>query len=139
LQWPVMLCAFGCCVPGYMPLAHRIVSIAIWAQYFRDRAAGIIKVSLVSCKSFLVHHVSDPGLVWIQSRQQTCASRTASGRVVELGEPKSVFSKRVEIRSFDFAAVATQVGDPHVVAEDDHEIRLRWLLRLSKLAGAKTC
>ncbi len=46
----------------------------------------------------------------------------AAGGVVELGEAETVFGQLVEVRGVDFAAEATEVGESHVVGQDDDDV-----------------
>jgi hypothetical protein len=61
----------------------------------------------------------------IQSRQHTRASRTATGRIVELSESNTSLSQLIQVRSFDFAPIALEIRVAHVVGKNVNDVWLR--------------
>jgi hypothetical protein len=64
-------------------------------------------------------------LVGVEAGQQGGAGGTAACSVVELGEPDTVFCKSIEMWGFDLTAVASEIGEAHVVRHDDHDVWAR--------------
>src|ERR1035441_335818 len=61
----------------------------------------------------------------IQPRQNRSAGRAATASIIELGEPEPVGGKLVEIGRRDLAAVATDVGEAHIIHEEDNDVGSR--------------
>jgi hypothetical protein len=49
----------------------------------------------------------------------------AAGGVIELCEAKSVMGQLVKVRGIDFAAEATEIGESHVIGQDNDDVRTR--------------
>ena len=64
------------------------------------------------------------GLAAPTAAEEADAAAVALRRVVELGEAQAARGEFVEVGRFDLAAVATEVGEAHVVGHDEEEIRL---------------
>jgi hypothetical protein len=62
-------------------------------------------------------------LVLVKTGEQGSPRRTTTSRVIELGEPESVLGKRVEVRGKDFPSIASDVGVPHVIRQNEHDVR----------------
>ena len=58
----------------------------------------------------------------IETRQEARPRWAAASGVVKLSESQTVRGPCVQIGCMDFAPVATEVGKPHIVAEDDDEV-----------------
>jgi len=61
----------------------------------------------------------------IQSREQRRPRGAAARGVVELRETQPARRELVEVRRGDFAAVAAEVGEAHVIDEDDDDVGFR--------------
>ena len=61
-------------------------------------------------------------LLGVVSSQKSSPGWPASGRVVELGEPQAIAGQLVQVRSFDFATVATDVRETEVIGHDQDNI-----------------
>jgi hypothetical protein len=61
-------------------------------------------------------------LVLVKAGEQGCPRRATTSRVVELGEPETVLGKRIEVRGKDFPSIASDVGIPHVIRQDKHDV-----------------
>ena len=80
------------------------------------------EVAAVAVGAPVLHHVADAGLVRVEAGQQAGPGRAAAGGVVELGEPEPAGGERVQVRRADLAAVAAEVGEAHVVGQDDDDV-----------------
>lgn len=90
-----------------------------------DGAARLVQVAAITRmgRTFIFHHVADASLMRIQPRQQAGPRRAASGGIVKLREPHTVLGEFIQVRGGDFTAVTAEVGEAHVVAEDDDHVR----------------
>ena len=67
-------------------------------------------------------HVTEAGLMRMESGDERGATGAAAGVVVELGEAHAVGRQAVEDGSFDGPTVAAEVGPAHVVDQDDDHV-----------------
>ena len=73
LHWPVGNVGFFECVGpigGDVPFACHVGAITRRFQGFRDGDALPVQVALISGEAAVFHHVSDAGLVWVESSQE---------------------------------------------------------------------
>jgi hypothetical protein len=70
------------------------------------------------------HHVPHAGLVRIEAGEQARPRRATARGVVELREAEAVGGECVECGRVDLAAVAAEIGEAHVVGEDDDDVGL---------------
>ena len=103
-------------------------------EYVGDRHTVLIEASAITRRPAILDHVPDAGLVRIQSGEQRRARRTAATCVVELREAHAAGRKCVDVRRRNLAAIAPDVGEAHVVDEDDDDIRL---LRIGRTSGKR--
>jgi len=109
-----------------MPFAHHPRVISAGPQNFRDRDAPVAQLSLVRRLLIqLLIHRADPRLVRIEPRQKRRSRRTASRHVVELRKANSLLGHRIDMRRMNFTPITPQVRKPHVVGEDNDNIRPR--------------
>jgi hypothetical protein len=106
-----------------MPFATHGGGISAAAKDFCQSDAPVIQLTAISIVAPIFHHVSDPGLMRVKSRQQGCSGRAASGAVVKLREANSIRGQCIKVWSFDLTSVAAQVGEPHVIRQNDHHVR----------------
>jgi hypothetical protein len=125
-------------VAPHVPLAAQERLVARRAQHLCDRRARFVEVALIPTV-LLQHrcpraawrrigeaaegHPADTGLMWVQAGEQRRSRGTATSRVVHLRVAQAARGERVDVRCADLAAVATEVGEPHVVGEDHDEVR----------------
>ena len=122
LQGPVVFGTVGFDVAGDVPFAEGVGAITGGFEGFGEGDAVAVEVAAVAGESFVFHHVSDAGLVGVEARKQGGAGGTAAGGVVELGEAEAAGGEGVEGGGADFATVAAEVGESHVVGENDDEV-----------------
>ena len=105
-------------VLAHVPLAGHGGEVARAAQHLGDGDAAVVEPAAVAGHAVVLGHVPDAGLVRIQAGQQRGARRAAAAGVVELREAQAAGGQLVEVRRGDFAAVAADVGEAHVVHQD---------------------
>ena len=93
-----------------MPFADGESRVAGGAENFAHRGAAF--------------H-AEAGVLPILAAHQRGAGGFALRGVVELGEAEAPRGKAIEMRRGDLAAVATEVGIPHVVGENENDVRTR--------------
>jgi hypothetical protein len=106
-----------------MPFPCHVGSIASWFESLGNGDALPVEFSLVRGKAVVPGHVTHSSLVRVESRKQRSTCRAAAAGVVELGEANAIFCERIEVRGFDLASVATDIGPSHVIGHDQDDIR----------------
>ncbi len=106
-----------------MPLAREVRRVAGRAQGLRDGHALVGQVARVAVRGVVEVQDADPDLVGVQPGHQRRARRAAAGGVVELRQPDALGREPVDVRGVDLAAEAADVGEPHVVREDQDDVR----------------
>jgi hypothetical protein len=109
-----------------MPLPDSVAAIAPVPKHLGHGAAGSIEIALVGWQAAILHHVPDARLMRVKPRQQTGSRRAAARRVVKLAEAKSTGGQLIQVGCMYLTPIATQVGYPHVVAEQNHEAWSLW-------------
>ena len=118
----VILEGLGGLAWGDVPLTDGIVSVAGGVEDFGDGEALAVEVSAVAWEMVIVDHVADASLVGVQAREERGAAGATAGGVIELGEADSVGGEGIEVRGGDFATETTEIGEAHIVGEDDDDI-----------------
>src|SRR5699024_5804599 len=106
-----------------MPFACQVVVVSGWPEGFGDGAASVVQIAGVPLGRIVVVQDADTGLVWVQTREQRCPRGAAPRRVVELGQGSSPGCEAVDLGGLDLAAEASDIGEAHVVGEDEDDIR----------------
>ncbi len=124
LQRPVVLLLhrLGVDEVGHVPFAARVGTVARALEHFRQGHALLVEVAPVTRQLGVVHHVAHTGLLRVQPRQQARARRTAASAVVEVREAKALARQPVDVRRTHLSTVARDVGEAHVVGEDEHDV-----------------
>ena len=94
--------------PAEMPLAAERRVVPDRTEHLRHR-----------------HHVASEqpsSTTRVEPRDDRRPRRRALRVVVELAKAKSFLGQSIDVRRFDFAAVAAEIGPPHVVTEDEDDI-----------------
>ena len=123
LAGPIVLGIGGFHLGGDVPFSGHVGAVAGGLERFGDGEAFLVEVALVLGEPVVAGHVTDAGLVRVESGEEGGAGGATAGRIVKLGEAHSVGGEGVEIGGFDLAAVATDVGVAHVVGHDDDDVR----------------
>src|SRR6476660_9367041 len=91
---------------------------------FAEREASFAQPAGVSLRILpdVRIEVAHAGVMRIEAGEQCGARWAAAGGVVELGEAQAGSGKFVDVGGWDFAAVAGEVGEPHVIDEDDDDV-----------------
>ena len=110
-------------VPGDMPLAAHIGSVARPLEHLGNRRGIGCQVAAIAIDPIVVHHVPDISLVRMQPGQQRRPGRATARRIVKLCKTQTAFRQAIQIRRLDLAAVAAQVGKAHIVVENQQDIR----------------
>ena len=118
----VILEGLGGLAWGDVPLTDGIVSVAGGVEDFGDGEALAVEVSAVAWEMVIVDHVADASLVGVQAGEERSAPGAAACGVIELGEADSVGGEGIEVRGGDFATETTEIGEAHIVGEDDDDI-----------------
>jgi len=117
-------------VLAHVPLAAHDREVARRPQHLGDGHAATVEAALVARLALVLGHVADARLVRVETGQQRGARRAAARGVIELREAQAVRRERVEIRRRNLAAVAAEVGEAHVIHEDDDDVRPRLIQAL---------
>ena len=120
-----------------MPLAGHRGPVAGRPQHLGDGDAAVIEIAPVSVLAPVLGHVADARLVRVQAGQQRGAGGAAAARVVELREPQPAGRKLVEVGRGNFAPVAADVAEAHVVDEDHDDVRPRRGVGCPRRRGGK--
>ena len=107
---------------GDVPFTDGIISVAGGVEDFGDGEALAVEVSAVAWEMVIVDHVADASLVGVQAGEERGAAGATAGGVIELGEADSVGGEGIEVRGGDFATETTEIGEAHIVGEDDDDI-----------------
>lgn len=73
----------------------------------------------------VVVHVAYAGLVGIEAGQEAGAGGTTASGVIKLGEAETVHGQTIDVRSGDLTTVTADVGEAHVVYEDQEDVWFR--------------
>ena len=117
----------GVTLHGYarrrVPFACIAGLVPVIPQDLADGDAVLSKVSLVCGADFVVgDHVAHARLVGVQAGQETRTCGTAPGAVVHLREAYAVLRHCVEVRRPDLRSVAADIGEPHIIDQDDDDV-----------------
>jgi hypothetical protein len=125
-QRPIVLRTMRVYVPAQVPFADSIAAVTGRLEHLGDGAAGPVQAACIAGLARLLQHVADPRLVRVKSRQKTRARRTAAGSVIELREAQSASRQAVQVRRPYLSAIAADVGEAHIIREDQDNVRPRW-------------
>ena len=110
-----------------MPFPHEVTTIIKGFDQFRDGSALTIETTEIPWPTFFIggirYKVPDTGLSWIKSRHERSATWATPRRVIELSESQAILSKLINIRSGDFATVATKIAIAKIISQDHQHIR----------------
>ena len=106
-----------------MPLTGHRSEVARRVEGFGQRHALIVESPAIARLLPVLDHVPDAGLVRVQARQQGGARRTTPRGVIELREPQSTRRECIQMRCRNLRAITTEVRKPHVIDQDDHDVR----------------
>jgi hypothetical protein len=108
-----------------MPFAGNAGVIAGRAEYLGKCHHPILQLPMNTARAWndKVFEMAEPRLVRIGAGQQRRARRAAPRGVVELREPEPAGRQRIDVGCRYLASVATDIGESHVIDEDDHDVR----------------
>jgi hypothetical protein len=109
--------------------------VSALAQSLGNGYTSIIEVSLIRRQAPVPDHISDTGLVRIQTRQQSCSGRTAAGGIVELRETKTFRGQAIQIRGPDLRSVTAQIGKTEIVRHNQDDVRAARRVRLKGMCS----
>ncbi len=112
-----------------VPLSGHEGGAASGPQRLGDGEAPVVEKALVGRSPHVVHPVTDSGMMRIQPRAERGARRTAARAVVHLAEPRAAGGQAVDVRRADLGSVVSRIREPHVVGQDQHDVRtagLQW-------------
>ncbi len=111
-------------VRAQMPLADGIGGIALLAQYLREEAVLAGRPAPVAgVPHGEVGHAPHAAAMMIAPRQQARTRGGAEGGGVKVRQTQARGGQGVDRRRGDGGAVATELGEPHVIEHDKHDIR----------------
>jgi hypothetical protein len=105
-----------------VPFANCHGAIPGLLHYLRNGYALIIEVATVSGLSMIHGHMTHSRLVWIKPCKQACAAGAAARRIIELCKPQAVGSQRIEIGSFCFASITSEIREPHIIRKNQQDV-----------------
>ena len=111
-----------------VPLADHVGVVAGVLEELRQRGDAVVEVALVAVQAHLVRrrklaHVAEAVEVRVDAGEQHRPGGGAARVGVEVREAHALPGQRVEVRRLDLAAEHAHVGEAHVVAEDDDDVR----------------
>lgn len=131
LEGPVVFRALGVEVDAQVPLARHPGVVAGRLEVFGDGGCFESEFPFVSFEPvILARHVADTGTMGVESGQHAGAGGAATSGVVELAETHPVSRELIDVRGLDFAPVAAEVREAHVIEHDDDHVGL--LLRMKE-------
>jgi hypothetical protein len=113
---------FGVLARGHVPFTDGVIPVTGGSESLGEGHALAVQAAPVAVVIPVLHHVTDAGLVRVETGEQRGAGRAASRGVVKLGEPEPVGRQGIQVRCGDFAPVTTDVGVAHVIGENHHQI-----------------
>ena len=114
----------GLVTPRDVPLAAHVSAVTCRPQSFRDGHTPVIQSAAVAVMAVVAGHVTDAGLMRMQTGEQRGSRGAAARGVVELREPDAAGRQGIEIGRLDLPAVTAKIGEAHVVAENHDDVRL---------------
>jgi hypothetical protein len=87
-----------------------------------DGDAAIVEVACVAFRAEVVSEDADAGLVRVQAREQRRARGAAARGVIELRAAQAAGGQAIEVGCLDFAAIAADIGEAHVIVEDQNDV-----------------
>ena len=112
-------------VPVNVPFANHVSGVAYAFQNLCKRNGVVTYLSSVAGLFHInLCHPTQTGLMRVQPRKQGSARGTATGIVVKPRVSQAVFGKLVDVGSFYFTAVTTQIGITHIVGKNNNNVRL---------------
>ncbi len=112
-------------VLGQVPLPDHQRRVALVAQDLRRRGDVLRQLHRIAREARVgVGDVAHPDRVRVEPGQEGRARRRAHRRDVEVGVAQPTRREGVQVRRRDLRAVAPEVGEPEVVGQDDHDVRL---------------
>src|SRR5437868_3665439 len=106
-----------------MPFADHRGAISGSSQRFGDGDAPARKLTAVRRLAKVLAHRADADLMRILPRQQRSPRRAAARVVVELAEAHAALRERINVRRVNLTAVASEIGEAHVVGDDEDDVR----------------
>ena len=105
-----------------VPLARGIGPVAGRLERLGEGDTPRAQVAAIGLEAQIVHHVSNPRLVRMETGEERGPRGAAAGRIVELGETQPAGRQLVEVGRGDLAAKAPEVGVADVVREHDDDV-----------------
>ena len=111
-----------------MPLADHVGVVAGIPEQLRQRGDPVVEIALVADRAALVGrrpfvHVAETVAMGVYATQQRCPRRGAARICIEVCKAHALAGEGIQIGRPDFAAESAHVGIPHVIAEDDDDVR----------------
>ena len=93
--------------------------------YFKNAYGYAVfpQVALVFSDTFIINHVSDPGLVRIKAGEKRGATGTTAGTIVKLSEPHPAAGQVIQIRGQNLGTVTSDVWKTEVIGKNYYDIR----------------
>ncbi len=123
LQWPIaaVVGGFSPESPGNVPLSGHAGAVAAFPEGFRDGHTLAVEIAPVSIVAAVVGHVANARLMRIEACEQAGPGWAAAGRIVELSEAQTTRRELVQLGRRDLPPVASEVGESHVIAQNDDD------------------
>ena len=122
LAWPIVFRPIRARVASHVPFAGCIAAVTRRFEHLCKGLAGLIQVSAIPRYPSILHHVPHTRLMRIEPSKETSACWTAPSGVVKLSEAKSFRSQPIQVGRLDLSSIASKVGKPHVIAQDNNEV-----------------
>lgn len=127
LAWPVVavgFAVFGFGDGGDVPFAGHVGAVAGRLESLGDGEALGVEIAAVGGEAVVTGHMTDACLMRVEAGEEGASRRAAAAGVVELREAEAVAGELVEVGRVDFAAIASDVGEAHVIGHDEDDIGL---------------
>ena len=111
-----------------VPFAGHVGSVARVLQQGGEGGDALVQVAFVAGHAFLIGReflgeVAEPGEVAVHAAQQHGAGGGAGRGGDELAQFHALFGQGIEMGRGDFAAEAAQVGEAHIVNDNQEDVR----------------
>ena len=116
-----------------MPFARHVSSVACILQQSGHSHHVVAQHALVMGVDPLLRRdefrdIRHPGQVTVDPGQQHGPRWGTVGRRVVIAEADALIRQGVECRRVDLAAVGRQIGEAHIIGQDQHDVRTRGLV-----------
>ena len=129
LEWPFLLP-----VQAHMPFPRHVGMVTRIPKHLCHRHTITVQESHVTVLALVLgvfallqlrvfRHGTYACLMGIEPREQAGTSGTRASAIIELREPESLGSQRINVGCRNLTTIATDVGIPHIICHNENDIR----------------